>query len=369
VRLAVRLDALDGRGYVDALDSEEATMRRRRHVDPEGAACRAPAGSESPAPWAQVLAMQRTAGNRAVARLLSERRAEDRSPDRTSRRLQRQLVAGLDGRYTDTRDVGQPPIAFVKEGNNYRETTSGTVLSYTATHQLVSNGSYFDPYTREWYQPQADGWYSLGQQWYWYDGTYYQPHVQQPAAASAPQASSPSFQTTAQRGSQTTAVASPSAPASSRPGGQMSNDDFRRMLFGGSGGSAGTAQAGLSQQLGAATSLQAAIELLRSWPNPAEALALVRSSSHARGFKGLRQRLGDRQTFAGTERGHRHAEYVTYRLYIELLQRAGAAPEDAELEPTCRRLGFDKPPDQDPDGGGNVGHGGATKAPKQRLVF
>jgi hypothetical protein len=356
------VDVADGQRYVRVVNSKEAAMRRRRYVDREGSTCLASPEAEGSAPWAQVLAMQRSGGNRAVARLLSERRAEDR----TSRRLQRQLVMGSDGLYTDTRDVGQPPLSFRRQGTDYAETTSGTVLSYTASHQFVSNGAYFDPFTRKWLQDWGNGWYSDGQQWYGYDGTYYRPQVQQTATASTPHASSPSPQATPQQGSQRTSAQSPS---SSRPGGQMSNDDFRNMLFGGSRGSGATAQASLSLQLSRAGTLQAAIDLLRNWHDPAEALALVRSSTHGLGFKGVKQRIADRDTFVGTERGHRHAEYVTYWLYVELLQKVGASAEDMGLQQTCRKLGFDQDPRQDPDGGGGGGWGGPTKSQRGRLVL
>jgi hypothetical protein len=316
--------------------------------------------------------MQRTVGNSVVSRVLVGQRVGGQPARvRSARRLQRQLVRGSDGLFTDTRDVGQPRVTFEHvQGDDYRETATRTLLTYTASHQFQhSGGSYYDPYTKEWYQPNEQGWYFCRGQWYSYDGAYYRPYVQQPNPVYGPQPSPASSQSSARFGQatqgHTTLPTSSSEPASSQSSGKMTNDDFRKMLF-------GSGKPSLSAQLAQAGSLNAAIKLLRGWENPAEALALVRSSTHERGFKGLRQRIADRATFVGTERGHRGAEYETYWLYYELLLRVGASTEDTELQETCKRLGFDKHPGEDPEGGvGGVGgvRGGPTTGPKQRVGF
>jgi hypothetical protein len=315
-----------------------------------------------------LLAMQRTVGNRAVSRVLvGQRIGGNPGLVGSARRLQRQLVQGTDGLFTDTRDVSQPRVTFRHlQGSDYVETATGTSLTHAASDQFWhSSGSFWDPYTRQWYQPYGQGWYGCQGQWYRYDGAYYQPQVQQ-VPAYAPQPSPASSQSSARVGqatqSQTTLPTSSSAPTSSQSSGKMTNEDFRKMFL--SGG-----KPSLSTQLAQTQGLNAAIQLLRNWANPAEALALVRSSTHERGFKGLRQRVADRATYVSTDPGHRGAEYETYWLYVELLRRLGESAENDELQQTCKSLGFDKRPPKDPEGGmGGVG-GGLTTGPKQRLVF
>jgi hypothetical protein len=303
--------------------------------------------------------MQRAVGNRAVARLLAGQRVEGGSAASGSGpKLQRQLVQ-TDGNFTDTRDVTQPPVVFEPLGNDSYKVLDQVVV-YGTTHQFVrADGWCFDPYSRQWYQYSNDrGLYACWGQWYWYDGTYYQPYVQ-PQTTTTPQTSSPSSQSTGQTRVPTSSYLS----VPSQSSGKMSNADFSKLVS-----SRSTKQASLSSQLASMTRLSDCIKLLRGWGDRNEALALVRSSSHGRGFKGLEQRIEDRRLFSSTHHGHRWAEYNTYWLYVELLKALGISVEYDLLADTCRDYGFDKkPPDKDPEGGGGGGLGSATRRQKQRL--
>lgn len=157
-------------------------------------------------------------------------------------------------------------------------------------------------------------------------------------------------------------LSSQPGPTASKSGG-MSNADFRKLLT-------EKTSSSLGAQLGSCKTLGEMFRFIETYAdqstaNLEEALELLAEGSHARGFKGLKQRLTP-SGFEKKEIGHEMAAYNTYVLFLRLQQKSKNRSKWAPLVEQCKESGFDHKPNED-DPGTQRGWGGVRNAPNNKL--